>query len=205
MNKSAVIFPFVFFGVISQAVFNQDKINDWLAISSKQEVGQTFVADEDNLFKIRIFSRNPQLANKDEVIFTLKKNEEIAREVVLNGQNVGWDYPLNIEFTPILSSKDTTYYFSLKSPTEDETKTITLGYDRGNQYPRGTAMVNNKPIGGDLYFVTFYKSSAIKLLSEETNKATNHLLKDRFFLTLYLILLFMLAAFFLKELKKEKI
>lgn len=205
MKKSALIFPFVFIGVISQAVFNQDKINDWLAISSKQEVGQTFVADQNNLFKIRIFSRNPQLANKDEVVFTLRKNGEEVRKVILNGQNVGWDYPLNVEFTPVQSSKNTTYYFSLKSPTENEVKAITLGYNRGNQYFGGTAMVNNKPTEGDLYFTTFYKSSATQLLTEEANKLTNHLLKDKFFLAPYLILLFILATLFLKEIKKEKI
>jgi hypothetical protein len=77
---------------------------------------QKFVSDVDNLTAIGASIKNPNLKNKSKVNFQIKdENENILREVVLNGFNIDDGSYIRINFEPIQNSKDRSFKFVISS------------------------------------------------------------------------------------------
>lgn len=162
-----VMFPLLVFG-ISRVNVDQEFRDDWVPIAMEQVVGQTFVAKYDNLYRIDLFVKNPDLANKKDLIFHLREfpdsNYDLAK-VGLSGFNAGYDTYLRIQFTPILRSAGKSFYFFLEAPQSGFGEAVKAGSSKKDILRGGNMFINHKPVEGDLFFITSYRSSPNDVIS----------------------------------------
>lgn len=199
---SSFIFLPVFLFSLSTTDLNQEARSGWLALTKEQTIGQSFKASEDNLSGIKLFTRNPNLANHEPIIFHLKDSPSASNDilsVVFSGANVGWDYSLRIQFAPIADSKGKTFYFFLESPTTEAGQAIEFGYNKDDNYKFGEAYVATKPMTGDLFFVTFYKISPQNFISSTIDSLFQRAGKDQKFFIVYFVIFLALVIGLVKN------
>jgi hypothetical protein len=109
-----------------QPGFNSDQR---LSIYGQRRVSQRFVSKTENLTAVGTSIRNPNLKNKNKVIFDLYDNNgTLIRTSVLNGQNFQDGDFVKFVFDPIIDSKDKNYSFTLSSPDANPEETIEVFY-----------------------------------------------------------------------------
>jgi len=151
------------------------------------EVGQSFVATENNLTRIDVLFVTYNRENNKEILFRLKdqsSGEEIT-EIIINASEIPTNDYYNFYFDPIPDSKMKTYYFSLSSPESYPENAISIYSSRNNAYIGGSAFINGEKYPGDIAFRTYntYPGKVFFLSFFEK------LIKDRLFLILYGLIL----------------
>ena len=196
---SSLIFIPVFLLGLSRVELNQEARTGWLPLQQGQTIGQTFAGKSNNLTGVKLFTRNPNLANREPIIFHLRESPTTDKDLAaltFSGANVGWDYALRIVFPPIADSKDKNFYFFLESPTTEAGQAVEFGYNQDDNYKEGQAFVNGKVIPGDLFFVTFYKTSLGDFVVSSINNLFSRVsLDQRFFIAYFFILLVAISGF----------
>lgn len=189
----------VFLFNLSKAELNQEARTGWVGLHQGQTIGQSFVGSADNLSGIKLFTRNPNLANREPIIFHLRESLTSDKDLVtltFSGAIVGWDYALRIAFPPIGNSFGKSFNFFLESPTTEASQAIEFGYNQNNNYKNGEAFVNEKATGGDLFFVTFYKTNLGDFVASSINNLFSRVSLDQgFFITYFFILLVAVFGF----------
>src|SRR3990172_7279133 len=100
-----------------------------LSIYWPRVVKQQFVSKDSNLSAIATSIRNPNLKNKEEIVFTLFDSEmHKIRETIINGENVEDGNFTKFYFDTIPDSKDKTYFFTLSSLNAGPEETIEVFY-----------------------------------------------------------------------------
>lgn len=121
-------------------------------------VGQTFVAQEDNLAGVALFLGTFQRENHGPLRFHLLEGgpggaEERAVEVDMAAirDNRWWSF----RFTPIPDSAGKRYYAAIETPGSSPGNAVTAWVLQGDRYPHGTLLESNEPVPGeDLCFRT---------------------------------------------------
>lgn len=204
-TQVSLIFLPVFLFNLSKVELNQEARTGWVGLHQGQTIGQSFVGSADNLSGIKLFTRNPNLANREPITLHLKENPTADKDlasVAFSGANVGWDYALRIQFAPIADSKGKSFYFFLESPTTEASQAIEFGYNQNNNYKNGEAFVNEKATGGDLFFITFYKTNLGDFVASSINNLFLRASRDQGFFVVYFLTLLLVGSgvlFFLKR------
>lgn len=204
---AALFFFPVFFLGLSRVELNQEVQTGWLDLNQQQTIGQTFIGKSRNLTGIKLFTRNPNLANREPIIFHLKESPQAfsdLRTLTFSGANVGWDYGLRIQFAPVEDSAGKNFYFFLESPTTEAAQSIEFGYNQNDTYKSGEAFVNGKTVGGDLLFITFYKTSLADFFKSSISSFFSRISLDQGFFVVYFLILLVAVTGFIWFLRREK-
>lgn len=138
---------------------DQPGYSQTLGIYGKRDITQKFISSGGNLATIGTSIKNPNLANKRDIIFSLyDENMNIIRTNTINGLNVEDGDFLKFTFDPIPDSNGKTYYFNLSSPTAGSEDMIQVFL---SQNPPSWIVEYNydqKVYPGGIPIVIFYKS-----------------------------------------------
>ena len=127
-------------------------------------VGQTFIAEEDNLSCIEIMLGIYAKRNNKDVIFLLRdlnSNGEVLVQKEFNASEVRGDLFNSIQFRPIRESKGNKYYFELRSPLSTPQNSICAWMNKENIYPAGEYFFRGSKKEGDLVFRAYSKRPVI--------------------------------------------
>lgn len=182
----------------------QDYGEENLSVGPSMSVGQTFKATRDNLAGVRFSVSNVQLGGAEEYEFTILDDKQtVLRSFSAKESNLGWQYTFRYDFAPIADSAGKTYTLNLafkgSSTSGQNRENLKVAYSKKNLYPDGEAIVNNKPVSGDLTFSTYYQVSPAAFLRDSVSDFTNRLTLDKNFLFSYLALLTVLSIYLLKR------
>ena len=124
-------------------------------IFSYHKIGQTFVAERDNLCRIDVMLGTHDRENDKKVVFQLWQNNPekiLITQQEFNALDVKNNLYNSIRFSPVNHSKDKTYYFLLQSPESTPDNSICAWMNPKNIYGNGQLMLNDQPHKGDLVF-----------------------------------------------------
>jgi len=123
-----------------------------LELRSTQIIGQTFFAQENNLAKIRLFIEPAPATIRGKFYLTILDESTFIREgdfIVKRGES--W---LILQFSPILDSKGSSYYFYLEPALENKANVTLLRDSRGIE--GGELYLSDQEQSGGLFFQTDY-------------------------------------------------
>lgn len=180
------------FGVRKRVDIAQTRGDTLYRLHGNKKVGQTFIANNDNLNIIFLDLKNSALKNQKPIYFRLEetKTAQNLREIEINGRNVGDPSSVRFQFEPVLDSAGKSYYFYLESPDSTEEDAIEIYYSSQDIYSRGEMIVDNQKMIGELCFTSYYyPGSKTTMIREVIKDFTFRLLNDRSFVIVYLALL----------------
>lgn len=180
------------FGVRKRVDVLQTRGNNLYQLYGDKTVGQTFLANEDNLNIIILDLKNAALKNQEPIYFHLEDAEasRSLREIEISGLNVGDPSSVRFQFEPVPDSAGKTYFFYLESPTSTEKDAIEIYYSSQDMYSGGVMVVDNQETKGELRFTSFYYPGSKMILIRETiNDFASRFFTDKAFVFFYLILL----------------
>jgi len=194
LTAMLAILLFSVFGVRKRIDILQTSGDVLYQIYEDRKIGQTFIANKDNLNIIILDLKNAALRNQQPIYFHLEeeKTARSLKEIEISGLNVGDPSSVRFQFDPILDSAGKEYYFYLDSPTSTEEDAIEVYYSSQNLYSEGEMMVNDQKFEGELCFTSYYyPGSKTTVVREMIKDFSTRLLTDKSFIIFYLFLLFL--------------
>lgn len=189
-SKTLFFLPVLFLSIgLNRIDVNQEYWRGALNLTSGVKIGQTFKVGHNNLNMIKLLANNMKLQNKDRIVFHLKEagqNNDLAI-INLSGGNVGENFILRLQFTPIKDSAGKNFYFYLEGKEGESLTPIEIHYNADDVYHQGEAMVDGKPVPGDLFFRTYYRASFIEGLAGSLFDFKTSFLKEKDFAMAYLL------------------
>lgn len=185
------------FGIRKRVDIVQTRGDQLYRIWGDKKVGQTFVANKDNLNIIILDLKNPALGNQQSIYFRLIEIEtgRTLREIEISGLNVGDPSSVRFQFEPIRDSAGKNYCFYLNSPLSTVKDAIEVYYSPKDIYAGGEMIVSDQEITGELRFTSYYyPGSKITAIRETVRDFFLRFLSDRSFVFIYLILLFLILG-----------
>ncbi len=145
----------------------QPQIVDWVQLSEKQSIGQTFTARYDGLEGVEI-SIQPDVVEQGKVTLHLKNNPQDNDDVATSQISISRFSKYNqykLKFTPQKQSFNHDYYVMLEV---NGNSILSLGMASGDSYQNGALYQNNDPIDSQLSFNLIYnrKLALIGILYE---------------------------------------
>lgn len=125
-------------------------------VIASNSVGQTFVAQLDNLTQIQVFGRLGTAQPTDQFVFHLKASPDSLQDLVTEQipvatlTNKAW---WSFTFPPIRQAQGRQFYFYLENLSSSGG--VRLEYSPGDVYTDGHLMQNGVPANGDLLFGAF--------------------------------------------------
>ena len=130
------------------------------SIFSGRKVGQTFIANRDNLSRIEMMLGTYGRKNDKDVVFQLWEltpEKKMVLQKLFNASYVKNNLYNSIEFAPQKKSKDKEYYFLFSSPESSMNNSICAWMNKKDIYRKGNFVLNNQPQDGDLVFRVYSK------------------------------------------------
>lgn len=166
----------------------------WNELVYGQAFGQTFVAGQDNIYRVDLGTATYARINSASVIFHLRADPDSVvdlRTITLSGQDVANDRPTSFIFDPIPDSQGKPYYFFIESPDSVPGNAITLYAQEADTYLNGSAYRNGQPVPGDLVFTVY--TQEIYTFSDLVGDFWTRLTQDKAFLFSYVAILLMIV------------
>lgn len=172
-------------------------------IYSDLTIAQSFLSQQDNLSGIGMSIKNPNYINKKDIIIQIyDQDNQMIRNVSLNGAKISDGQLIKFKFDPIKDSKDKIYKFTLLAPQEGEqTKSLEvfLTYEIPN-WSEGL-YINNNLADSSISFVTYHHiENPLSNIFNIYTKWWYKLSGDLPFLIAYLVIFIGLAALLTKSL-----
>jgi hypothetical protein len=141
-------------------VYNQPKNNIPVGeIHGDQKIGQTFVAEYNNLSAIELLLATFERKNTGEFIFHLRTDVRSEKDLFRykgDMSKVKDNRYFRFRFPGIKDSKANKFYFFLEAPRSQPGNTITVWSNSEDCYEAGKKIVDGSPSDGDLVFKTAY-------------------------------------------------
>jgi len=189
-----VVLLFSVFGVRKRIDIAQTSGDILYQIYEDRKIGQTFIANKDNLNIIILDLKNAALKNQQPIYFHLEeaKTARSLKEIEISGLNVGDPSSVRFQFDPILDSAGKKYHFYLDSPTSTKEDAIEVYYSSQNLYSEGEIVIDDQEFVGELRFTSYYyPGSKTTVIREMIKDFSMRLLADKSFVIVYLFLLFL--------------
>ena len=140
----------------------QASFDDSQKVYKDREISQNFIADKDYLSGLGVSIRNLNLMNKKDVVMSLRKENNLIREVALNGGVIGDGQLVKFIFDPITDSKGQTYkvVFSAGDSNIDEALEIFLT----KSFPGASVTIGKEIYQESLAGVLYYRPQSKLLL-----------------------------------------
>jgi len=124
-------------------------------------VSQEFTSVSNNLTCLGMSIKNPNLANKKDVYFSLFDISGIlVRQVKLSGMNIEDGGFIKFIFDPIKDSANKKYIFTLSSPGAGPGDLLAIYYSDQKLFWMGQMKTGKFDSNGAISFVTFYKPTS---------------------------------------------
>ena len=166
-------------------------------------ISQLFLSQEDGLSGIGMSIKNPNDINKKDIIIQIyDQDNQMIRNVSLNGAKISDGQLVKFKFDPIQDSKDKLYKFTLQAPQEGEqTKSLEvfLTYEIPS-WSKGL-YINNNLTDSSISFVTYHHiENPLSNIFNIYTKWWYKLSGDLPFLIAYLVIFIGLAVLLTKSL-----
>ncbi|OGE64798.1 hypothetical protein A3I48_00555 [Candidatus Daviesbacteria bacterium RIFCSPLOWO2_02_FULL_36_7] len=149
-----------------------------------QDYRFSFVSPKDNLNSVVVKLKNISIKNSKPVYFRLLDNQDIVKQIQINGSNIGDSSMVRFAFAAIKDSKDRRYTISLTSPQTEKNEALGIHTD-----------TLNHPV-----IITYHiPSSRLQLISDIYKNLGTKILTDKILLATWL-LLFYVAVFLIRSL-----
>lgn len=155
-----------------------------------QTVGQTFVAESDNLCRVDIMMGTLGRQNDRDLVFKLHQLGETStavRTTTVNAAGLLNNLYNAFVFEPVRKSKDKTFSLILSSPGSRPENSVCAWMNSRDIYRKGTMLVNGAPARGDLVFRVYAKRPIFREL-QRIIKNNPGILGKRWFLILCICL-----------------
>ncbi len=121
-------------------------------------VKQTFVAEQDNLFRIDLYmaSFSKHHSGEMELIIGKSGSSKVLRRSIVKASAIKDNQFLPFVFRPISDSKNKRFFFKVKGQFWPQDVSVWF-YSVEDSYPSGAGYVNSRSLGGDLKFSTLSK------------------------------------------------
>lgn len=200
-----ILFTLVFIWVVvffskKIVIFNEPKNVTVVGETyGEAKIGQTFVADYNNMTAIEVLLATYNRKNTGELIFHLKKDVRSQEDLFHYRGDISRikdNRYFRFRFPKIKGSKGEKFYFYLEAPLSQPGNAITIWFNPEDLYREGEKFVNGVASEGDLVFKTIYnsglKSNFAVFLGEITLNKPSPLNKKSFYIIL--IVLFVLSG-----------
>jgi len=177
-------------------------------IYGKETIGQTFIANYENLWAVDILMATHRRKVAGEILFYLKRSVEtpysLAQQKV-NAERIKDNRFFRYKFPKLEYSKGEKYYFYLEAPGAKPGNALTVWAHHKNRYDEGEKVVDGEKAEGDLVFRTVYNiglNNKLKLFLHEITRAKPFPLNRSWFYLGFIGLFLLSSAFFLTYLMK---
>ena len=198
---SVIIIAIIFFSISlprTVAIFNQPKNNIPVGeIYGDTKIGQTFLAEYNDLSAIEVLMATYNRENSGEFIFHLKSDVSGREDIYSFKGDMGKvqnNAFFRFSFPKIENSKKKKYLFSFEAPQAQPGNAITIWSNTEDLYKDGEKIINGAASQGDLVFKTEYELG-MRLSSEALTRRLNMVLM--FFVGLFLNKVFYFLLFLL--------
>lgn len=122
-------------------------------------IGQTFIAQRDNLARLDLMLGTHDRENNQDVFFELwdVESRETVVKKTFNASTVMNNRYNSVEFRPIKNSEGEKFRFNLASPQSTLENSISIWMNKKDIYPHGDYLLNNNISRGDLVFRVYSK------------------------------------------------
>lgn len=162
-----------------------------------QNISQEFTSPKESLTGIGLSLKNPNLANKRDIILNLEddKGSTISASV-LNGAHIQDGKFVKFIFNPIVDSKNKNYRFVLSSPKSSAVDSLEVFYTV-SKIPNADKFMIAERVSTEsaISFVTFHKPERVVLLAEIYGGWIDRLIKDSGFFVIYILILAGLSGY----------
>lgn len=166
-------------------------------------VSQKFQSKENNLAGIGVSIKNPNLANKNELNFSLYDGDNVIRSLSINGGAIEDGSLLRFLFPKITDSKGKMYTFVLNSPVSKESEAFEA-YLTNEKFSDESFYVNNNQRQENVSFIRIYKSdNPIAVLGAIFSGVIIKLFNDLIFSIFYVILVFSCVVYLVSGIFKN--
>jgi hypothetical protein len=174
--KAGILFLFIFLQVYLFFINTHQTLdlevfpntNPSPAIYYDNTVGQTFVAQRDNISRIEVMLGTYERENDKNIIFSLwalTPERKLLTEKTFSASTVRNNLFNTIDFHPVPVSINKKLYFELQSPQSTPENSICVWMNEKDIYENGTFTYNYKKAKGDLIFRVYAKRPIYKELS----------------------------------------
>lgn len=182
-------------------------------IKGTMKVGQTFVADYDNLDRIDVLFATYARQNTHEIIFHLREisTSKDITTIKISANDIQDNVMHLFRFNPINDSKGKQYYFFIESPSSVDGNAVTVWILKNSNYNQGQLVLDDNSTTGDIVFKPYFKTN----LKEYTDILLARILlnKPSFFsesflyviIAFYLFFMFILMILLFQLLHKSKL
>ena len=185
------------------SVFNQPQNNIPAGeIYGDRKIGQTFVADYNNLSAIELLLATYKRKNTGEFIFHLREDEDRKKDLFFYRGDISQvkdNRYFRFRFPEIKNAKGKRFYFYLEAPQSRPGNAITVWSQSKDLYEEGEKTINGTASCGDLVFRTTYnlrlKNKLNIFLEEITQNKPFPLNEKSFYISLILLLLLSISLF----------
>ncbi|MBI5123500.1 hypothetical protein HZA75_06605 [Candidatus Roizmanbacteria bacterium] len=203
-----LFFGFLFIPFLFRLDMAQNISNGALLINKEViSVGQTFEAQHNNIYLVKIATNNPKFSSyREPLVFQLKESPQEKNSLVtipFSSANIGTNYALRMQFAPILQSQGKPYYFEISSPQVASNSALEIRRFEQDVYQEGDAYVNQKKTSGDLTFKVYYKVSLVQFIKDSGGDFLNRISKDSPFVLFYILLMLTTAIVTLSSFLKR--
>lgn len=135
---------------------DQPSLDRVVDLNNKTVVAQTFQATGSNLAMIGLSIKNPNLLNKDDLIFNLYEENQLVRTITLSGKNIPDGEFVKLRFDPVTDSNGKSFRFEFRAPN---TTLNPLEPFLSNQSGDTTQVltINGDVKNGMMSYVAYYK------------------------------------------------
>lgn len=194
-----LFFGFLFLPFLFRLDMAQNISNGALLINKEvNSVGQTFVAQHNNIYLVKIAMNNPKFSSyKEPLVFQLKESPQEKNSLVtipFSSANIGINFALRMQFAPILQSRGKPYYFEISSPQVASNSALEIRRSEQDVYNKGDAYVNQKKTNSDLAFKVYYKVSLVQFVKDSGGDFLKRISKDSPFVLFYVFLMLTTAT-----------
>lgn len=132
------------------------------------KVGQTFVADSNQLNRMDILFATYARVNTGDIIFHLREKPTTIdiTTIKINSILLHDNKMYSFKFEPIPDSKGKQYYFFIESPNSTKENAVTVWILRNSNYTDGKLFLNDNPTAGDMIFRSYHKTT-LKVFTDE--------------------------------------
>lgn len=148
---------------LSQPLFEQPTPE----ILGTEEVGQSFTADCQNLYRVDLLFATFQRQNTAKVAFHLQTDGWGNQDLVtinVNASHLDDKTYYAFRFPPLKDSAGKRFLFYVESPQAKPGNAIGIWYQPADVYEEGTAYINGSAIEGDLAFRVYCKRGVLETL-----------------------------------------
>lgn len=175
-------------------------------IYGRMVVSQSVKVPANNFSVIGASIKNPNLANKEDLILNVYDNDgRLVRTSTINGKVIPDGNFLKFIFSPIKDSQNKNYQIAFSSPASSKETAFEVFLTNQKQEQLGELTLNGKVIPGEMSLVSFSKPSNPLVTSMDIYKEWfNKFIGDRAFAGLYILTLIagVLYLIYLSKAKK---